>query len=727
MKKNSFKKILVVFNKIKIEHLMLIFLFSWFVFSIKPFPFVQISDGCFVWVPRLFHAVSEIGKGQIPLWNEFQFCGTSFLADGNTNIFNFSVIFYFFMDPRWAYTTGVIIIFFILIAGTWCYFRERGFSGTASMIGTIGYVFGGQIIFWSLYHGMNLSLALFPAILVAFRRMENANINGQNSLTLYFFRVRWKILAFILIAISALGGFVQFVFIAMLAILIEGIEKFSFESIKKVIRNRFFTVLLALLSASAIILPTIESAVFSHRKLIPYFEGLLPRKFPLLLMFFLGDSRGGHHYPNYFYYIGAILLALAIFGLRKNFKKTICCPYFIYSLFPLAILSTIYWKILPTNFQFGIQSDPFRSMFVFIFALSLLAAAGSEKYLNSLRKENGAVLPPFELLILAPILFFIGLYGNKNYDYRCIANVLSVLIILGFIVSILFNKGFLKCRLNLKITILSCWLIVLMAVNCFPAAKSYLKSNVQHERMSTLNRWEKEKLPVQLFSGEGRFVDIRQPAGYLEDWGIYNRIRALGGYGSFFPRSIFCRMKKDKILPYNRHAATHFKNNNVLNADILAKYGVLYLVGNSSFNLLEKGWEPFKMYGSVMIYKNLKYIGRAYIADREGAILKGADILKNTNSHVEISVNADAGDTLILADSWFPGWRCFDNGKEVKGFDANGFRGYRVETSGQHKVDWIYKPRSFLIGTAISIFSFILFLLMLFNDFVGVKRKATTF
>ncbi|MBU4343407.1 MAG: hypothetical protein KKG21_05305 [Candidatus Omnitrophica bacterium] len=81
------------------------------------------------------------------------------------------------------------------------------------------------------------------------------------------------------------------------------------------------------------------------------------------------------------------------------------------------------------------------------------------------------------------------------------------------------------------------------------------------------------------------------------------------------------------------------------------------------------------------------------------------------------AVDVNAGDILILADSWFPGWECYDNGKKVESFDADGFRGYHIEETGHHEIEWIYKPLSFLIGLIISAIGFIAFLL-----FVKVKR-----
>jgi hypothetical protein len=64
---------------------------------------------------------------------------------------------------------------------------------------------------------------------------------------------------------------------------------------------------------------------------------------------------------------------------------------------------------------------------------------------------------------------------------------------------------------------------------------------------------------------------------------------------------------------------------------------------------------------------------------------------------------------LILADSWFPGWKCYDNGTRADGFDAEGFRGYRVKKTGFHEVEWVYQSTYFLTGLVMFFISIIIF------------------
>jgi len=725
------------------EIFILSILYLWFICSLWPFPFVQVSDGYWLWVPRLTFAVKEILNGKMPFWNEYQFCGTTLLADGNTNIFNPLTLLYFFMSSDWAYTLEVIFLFAFLITTTWLYFRERGFSKEASIIGTIGYVYSGQVLFWSIYHGMNLSLGLFPCMLLAFRKFEKTK------------RKIWRIFAFILIFLSAIGGFIQFTFIAALSCLVEGLERFSFKEVKRIIRYRFFTVILALFSAAFIIMPIIEASVFSHRKFISYFTELIPNKFHLLPMVLYGTSFNQHGYPNYFYYIGIVLIALSVFAIRKIPKEVIFQPFFLYSLIFPTILFLFFSKNMPLSFQFKIESDPWRGMFIFILSLSILSAKAIDIFVNQQKNGNKFLILPYELLISGIITVIISLdkfeLNNFLTSDKIKVFILGVLLISSFILSLILRRKkenlvlsanallmlslilfficfneilvftiglsvlfiitvfFKKSKLFLKSEYLKYCIILLLVANCFPM-RNYLVNNVKHVAIEEMNPWEKNVLPGDFFLKKGRVVHIGDGINF-EDWGIYNNIRAIGGYGSFFPKTIFLRMKKDRILPQKFDAASHFRNNNVLDLDVLARYGVSYLIKRKSYQIdpLKQGWSFVKETETNLIYSNPKFVGRSYILDEEGNIIKGAVIIKNSSSYVKIAFEANAGDVLILADSWFPGWKCYDNGTRADGFDAEGFRGYRVKKTGFHEVEWVYRSTYFLIGLVMFFISIIIF------------------
>jgi len=700
------------------EYAAIFILFFYYVFCLLPLPFIQYTDGYALWIPRFTYAANQILAGHLPLLNPYQFCGNWLFADGSTNFLNPTFLFYLFLKPQWAYTISVLLLFLILLFGIWKYFREKDFSYKASIVGTIGYAFGGQILFWSLYHGMNFVFALFPWILYFFTKYEKT------------FEKKWKFLAFLAIFLISLGGFVQFVVISLAAFFIEGLKDFSLKSFRETLKNRGLEILLGFLSASVILIPTFEAVFNSNRKIMPYVSNLMPQSgFLLGILTFFGNSGKLFNYPNYFFYIGIFIFILAFYYFRTNFKKTIKIPLFSFSIiFPLTIL-VVFLKILPANFQMGIASDPFRGMFVFIFMLSILAAKSTDKLLSD--KIAFKLPPEFKIsLIISLFLSFVFAFtANKS------ANLFS-LYLYFLITSILLFIGISLEKFNKKSLILY-WIIFAVGINCFFSAKEYLKTNIYHNYTNLVEIRQQNGLPLDILQHGSRVVDKSEFAFFFEDWTQAYNIRTIGGYATLEPKEYFLRIKKDNLLPKKFNATSTFKNNNNINPKTLAKYGVEYLIfDNHSLMFLENntypfqinnfsnqqkqeiektGWKPYKYYNGGIIYKNPYYVGRAYLTDKEGKILRGAEIIEDLNGKISINTNAKKGEILILADSWLPGWNCYDNGIKVKSYNAGGFMGYKILTTRMHKIQWKYDPLSLKTGFIFSLLAFLTYFLLNFK------------
>jgi hypothetical protein len=79
-----------------------------------------------------------------------------------------------------------------------------------------------------------------------------------------------------------------------------------------------------------------------------------------------------------------------------------------------------------------------------------------------------------------------------------------------------------------------------------------------------------------------------------------------------------------------------------------------------------------------------------------------AKIVRYENELVRIATSADNEAILVLADSYYPGWKAFVDGREEVIRRANlFFRAVRLP-AGNHTVEFRYEPRSFAIGLAIS-------------------------
>jgi uncharacterized membrane protein YfhO len=95
----------------------------------------------------------------------------------------------------------------------------------------------------------------------------------------------------------------------------------------------------------------------------------------------------------------------------------------------------------------------------------------------------------------------------------------------------------------------------------------------------------------------------------------------------------------------------------------------------------------------------------------------------DNNDEVILNVKTDGMAFLVLADTFYPGWKAYIDGVETEIFRVNGvIRGILIPEKGQFKINFIFKPLSFYIGASLSIFTF-LFLLFYAVYFLFKKSR----
>jgi hypothetical protein len=100
-----------------------------------------------------------------------------------------------------------------------------------------------------------------------------------------------------------------------------------------------------------------------------------------------------------------------------------------------------------------------------------------------------------------------------------------------------------------------------------------------------------------------------------------------------------------------------------------------------------------------------------------------AEIVRYGNEIVTIVTSADSEGILVLADSYYPGWKAFVDGREEIIRRANLFFRAVPLPAGNHTVEFRYEPRSFTIGLAVS--SVALVGLALLTTYLASTRKTT--
>ena len=134
----------------------------------------------------------------------------------------------------------------------------------------------------------------------------------------------------------------------------------------------------------------------------------------------------------------------------------------------------------------------------------------------------------------------------------------------------------------------------------------------------------------------------------------------------------------------------------------------------------------------------------AYIAftEEEVASIEAPDstsfvrIEKYENEFIQLDVNASGDNFLFLGDTYMTGetdyklfkvhtgWKAFIDGAETKIYRANhGFRGI-VVPKGNHKIEFVYRPDSFVISKYLSLtFSSIIVLGLIMGIGLNLRKK----
>ena len=102
-----------------------------------------------------------------------------------------------------------------------------------------------------------------------------------------------------------------------------------------------------------------------------------------------------------------------------------------------------------------------------------------------------------------------------------------------------------------------------------------------------------------------------------------------------------------------------------------------------------------------------------------------ANIVKYGNLSVVLQATSNGPGVLVLADSYFPGWRVFVDGKEEKLLRANYFfRGVGI-LPGDHRVEFRYDPMMFKIGLGVSLTTVLILCFVTLLRLLKTRRQIT--
>lgn len=353
---------------------------------------------------RVFYARS-MRSGHIPLWNPHQFCGTPFLANGQSAVlYPLNLIFLIF-DPITAFTIFAALHLFLAQVFMYWLLRELGVKELGGIVGAITFAFSAFMVLW-LELPTFISAAIYvPLSLLLIHRA----VERRSSF--------YGMLSGVAISLAFLAGHFQIAFYVAMAAGLWWIWKLievwraegKIEAFLRVVIPAMACLLIAGLISAPQVLPTLELARVSHRAGNPTADGydwflanaaqpyrlitaLAPKYFgdPSEGTYFLLGMMGRHagsaaDYMEYGMYAGVLPLMLAFLALGSVFKRKYIGFFALLAIFSMLIatgtpINYLFYWFMP---GFSSLGGPNRILLLYIFSVAVLAAFGVERFLEN--------------------------------------------------------------------------------------------------------------------------------------------------------------------------------------------------------------------------------------------------------------------------------------------------------------------------------------------------------
>jgi membrane protein YfhO len=637
----------------------------------------DLSDNVLYYLPSRQYAAASIRAGRIPLWNPYILSGTPFLAGGESGVFSpLNILFYLVRAPvAFGYTAALQLF----LAGLFFYLlmRELGVGLPGSLFGAVVFMLNGFFVVW--LEMLNLvGVALWiPLVVLSVKRWIER-------------RTPATVLAVTgLIAVQFLVGFLQMSMYLLMAAFgyamfraVRGPEPVTAKRIAWTLGGLSAMTLAGAALAGVQLLPHLELIVRCHRDVTPVSWALVNRDHLRHLVTLVRPDHfgspvghtyhGALNYTELCGYVGVVPLIVALAGARP--RANAATPYFVST----AVVALLLYLETPLNsvlayvipgYRLGIGAT--RAISLFTFAVAALAAIGFE----GLVAGGASRLPARRAL--GAIVFLLSLAELLRFGARHLTTVDESLV--------------------------------------FPPAKAidFLKGVPG---------------PWRMMSTPGVFPPNSPMAYGLED---------ADGYESLFPR----RYKEYLSLAdetVSQDPSSHGVVLSRVDSPLLDPLNVRFVVTDQ--DLREEGLR-LRYDDEVRIYERARALPRAFVVWRfrrfeggpavlaalrsaefrpaEEALLEADPGLPRTDAAGQAQVTivshepervvvraalSDPG-LLVLADSYYPGWEARVDGRERPVLVADYVLRAVALERGDHQVEFVFRPRSFRRGRALSVIS----------------------
>ncbi len=699
-------------------------------FSEETFLGADVIDG---YLPWRFFLINELLKNHsLPLWNPYALSGTPFIGNIQASIF-YPLSYIMLIKPYFTFKILYIINHSILGLGLYFLLQDFKISRPISFTMAFAVSTGGPLWNGSLVFSQTLAWMPFSVLFV------KKSLEGK---TLFI------PLTAVTLSIQLAGGYPQLFWITILFCFLFFLHSlYAGYSLHYTLYSFLLVFLLFFLLSSVQLFPTAELVLISQRHLdtASLVETSLKERFnPLffLLIFFPAISSKNLFSENYLWgnISGILFLVSFLYILRpENFKKLRYKYFLSFSILFSLFLSA--GDVNPLNKY--IQSAPPFSFFrhgsqyivIGLISLLILSAQGLENFFNNINKKSIKALGLFFILFLIILISLVNSIPEVSLPFSKRAFILTSAINLA----VVFSVFLIALRSPLHSFLI---LIFLLFLNNFINLKKFSIPSDFYTQVKYKNL---------LFNQIKSY--ITEPSRIISsvvhpNESLLYKIQAVNGYDSV----MIGRYIKFYLVASNRTGdtgnVTYLKNPDFRSklADIL---NVKYILSN--IELFHEKLVLITKVGDFFLYQNKHSFPRVYFAT-EWQILDDNEIVErmlkediiskhivffetkdreliqktlNTgkrqninidstvtfiayeNERIIINVKSAQDGFLVLNDTYYPGWKAYDNGKRTEIFRANYFMRAIKLSPGEHEVVFEYDPWTYKLGKMLSITGFI--------------------
>ena len=373
-------------------------------------------DGVAQFYPWRQFAAESLRAGVIPLWNPYQFCGTPFLANGQSAVL-YPLNLLFWLLPVY-YAFGWSAWLHLCLTGWFAYrlLRRFGVGRMAALCGCVVWQLNSFTVAWIHLPTMLCTVTWLPAVLLM---CDRALLSGRR---------RYAMAAGAALGLSYLGGHPQmFVYVTLMTaayVIARGLSRAVAGPVGlRPVRLAWVGAVAGAVGlglAAAQLLPTLDFLRIAHRAAVigpESYQAYLGRAFQpgqlvgLLLPHpfghpALGTYVGPENYADYCLYVGLLALAIAVVAalLCRTWEARFFALAALASLL-IALGTVVNWPLYHWVPGMASAGGPSRVAVLFAFGTALLVGMGVDRISGFSRRAARGVgarhAVPLLLVILA--------------------------------------------------------------------------------------------------------------------------------------------------------------------------------------------------------------------------------------------------------------------------------------------------------------------------------------